>query len=479
MKPPELIQSAYDPETFRRNAHHLVDFLADCLAESVAEDGSQKTIRYTPPDQAKMRVDQLTGERFFEQVWEDSIRLHNPKFMGHQIMPPVPVSALAGFFSDMLNNGMGVYEMGIAGTAIERTVIQQVGKRLGFDEQVDGILTCGGSLANLTAMLAARSNCSPDNDWSQGTESQLALMVSEQSHYCVDRAARIMGWGDSGVIQIPTDRQFRMQTDLLESKFEDAQSRGITPIAVVGSACSTSTGSFDDLEAIGHFCRKHQLWFHVDGAHGAANAFSSKYRHLLNGIEMADSVTLDFHKMLMTPAITSALIFREGHKSYASFSQNADYLWGESESAEWFNLARRTFECTKTMLSLKIYSVIATHGWELLDANVTHLNDLAKQFSKRLSESEDFDVAIEPQTNIVCYRYRGKQTEKRDELNRQIRQRLLETGDFYIVQTVLNDEVWLRSTISNPLTQDRHFDELINQIRQVADEIQHGVSTSS
>ncbi|MDB4777918.1 pyridoxal-dependent decarboxylase [bacterium] len=473
MKIPDSIQSAYDPETFRDQAHQLVDFLADQLADSIADRSDQKTIKYSVPDQAIASAESLPGgNRFFEQVWQDCIRLHNPKFMGHQIMPPLPISAMAGFFSDMLNNGMGVYEMGIAGTAIERTVIKQICQRLGFDPAADGILTCGGSLANLTAMLAARSHCSKDNDWNQGTKKQLALMVSEQSHYCVDRAARIMGWGESGVIKIPSDDQYRMRTELLEPALEKAKSHGITPIAVVGSACSTSTGSFDDLEAIGEFCQNQKLWFHVDGAHGAANAFSAKYKHLVKGIALADSVTLDFHKMLMTPAITSALLFRDGNQSYGSFSQNAEYLWGESDSAEWFNLAKRTFECTKTMLSLKVFSIIATHGWEIFDANVSRLNDLAKTFANKLTHSSDFDVAISPQTNIVCYRYSGGSPECSNQLNSQIRQRLLEQGDFYIVQTVLDETVWLRSAISNPLTEEKHFDQLLDQIRRLAKELQ-------
>lgn len=464
----QTIKSAYDPERFRDQAHRLVDILADRLQESYDPQSAQKTIQYTTPDAALEFASNLTGDRLFEDVWENCIRLHNPKFLGHQIMPPVPVSALAGLFSDVLNNGMGVYEMGIAGTALEHLVVRQVGERLGLGSEVDGIMTCGGSLANLTALLAARNHCSPGKDWTEGTTDQLALMVSAQSHYCVDRAARIMGWGEQGIIKIPVDDQFRMKTELLESHYEQARSKGILPIAVVGSACSTSTGSFDDLAAIGAFCSSRQIWFHVDGAHGAANGLSAKYRHLVQGIELADSVTLDFHKMLMTPAITSALIFRDGKKSYGSFAQKADYLWENSDSTEWFNLARRTFECTKTMLSLKVYSIIATHGWELFDQNVTRLNDLAESFASRIEQAPDFELATRPQTNIVCYRYTAGEGEL-NELNQSIRKQLLDHGDFYVVQTVLNGDVWLRSTISNPLTEEHHFDQLMDAIRGVAD----------
>lgn len=467
------LQSAYDPETFRQQAHQLVDFLADRLSETSDAEGSQKTIQFSSPEDALAKIDSLPGgPALFEHVWQDCIRLHNPRFMGHQIMPPLPIAAMAGFFSDFVNNGMGVYEMGIAGTAIERTVVQQVCQRIGYDHNADGILTCGGSLANLTALLAARSHVSPNRDWTKGTHQRLALMVSEQSHYCVDRAARIMGWGDEGVIKIPSDHRYRMRTDQLQLKLEQARSAGIGPIAVVGSACSTSTGSFDDLQAIGEFCQANDLWFHVDGAHGAANAFSKKYRGLVRGIELADSITLDFHKMLMTPAITSALLFRDGNRSYGSFAQDAEYLWGEADTPEWFNLAKRTFECTKTMLSLKVYSIIATYGWELFDSNVTQLNELAKSFAGKLEEAADFEIAVSPQTNIVCYRFSNAAKSSLDDLNGRIRKRLLEQGNFYIVQTVLNGTVWLRSTISNPLTQDSHFDDLLGSIRQLASEIQ-------
>jgi L-2,4-diaminobutyrate decarboxylase len=468
------IESAYDPEQFRENAHRLVDFLADRLADSLDSKSGQPTIRYTEPDAAVEQLSQLSGERFFEDVWEHCIRLHNPKFMGHQIMPPVPVAAMAGFFSDFLNNGMGVYEMGIAGTALERIVVRQVGQRLGMGESVDGVMTCGGSLANLTAMLAARSHISPDADWNDGTKRKLALMVSDQSHYCVDRAARIMGWGNDGIIKIPTDDRFRMRTDLLSSSLSKAKESGISVIAVVGSACSTSTGSFDDLRAIGKFCTENELWFHVDGAHGAANGLSEKYRHLVSGIELADSVTLDFHKMLMTPAITSALLFRDGNKSYGSFAQQADYLWSESDSAQWFNLAKRTFECTKTMLSLKVASIVAAHGWDLFDENVTRLNDLAATFANILDNADDFELAVEPQTNIVCFRFRPNldlSLPEISDLNRNIRQSLLERGDFYIVQTVLNGQTWLRTTISNPMTNTAHFDQLLAEIRGIGPDL--------
>ena len=277
-------------------------------------------------------------------------------------------------------------------------------------------------------------------------------MVSEEAHYCVDRAVRIMGWGSEGIIKVPTDDQFRMRTELLEKCLLKAQSSDIEVIAVVGSACSTSTGSFDDLEAIADFCEKHHLWFHVDGAHGAPLALSTKHRYLLKGLERADSITMDFHKMLMIPAITTALFFRDSQSSYRTFSQNAHYLWNKNEEEEWHNVAKRSFECTKLMMSVKIYSVLRTYGFDLFEAYLDKVVENGKKFAALIQRTPQMELAIEPSCNIVCFRYVPKDRGRINEINKRIRQAILEEGYFYIVQTTLRGDIWLRSTFSNAFT---------------------------
>ncbi len=416
-----MLNQAYDPEEFRQSGHQIIDFLADELARSLNRDADQ-VLPWTDPQTAFTEVEQWLADseqartdgsfrirELFEKVHSRCIRLHHPNYMGHQINPPLPVAALAGLMSDLLNNGMGVYEMGIAGTAIERFVVQQVARQFGFNSQSDGVLTSGGTLGNLTALLAARSVQAPDDVWQGGHQSPLAIFTSDQAHYCVDRAARIMGLGEEGVVLIPTDDQYRMRTDLLSEHWQQAQSAGRHVIAVVGSACSTATGSFDNLEAIGRFCQQHKVWFHVDGAHGAAAAFSSKYRSCVAGIELADSVTLDFHKLLMTPALATAVVYRNGAHGRQAFPQKAEYLWEENTNPSHqevdCDLARRTFECTKTMTGFKFFSILAAHGNEVFDANVTRLFELASEFADLISGSADFELAIQPQSNIVCFRH--------------------------------------------------------------------------
>ncbi len=464
----DILSRAYDPESFRERGHQLVDDLANHMKEALAGEG--RAFSWKTPEEAlqqwQFNPDTPDEEvnKMLETVLRESIHLHHPNYMGHQISPPVPVGTLAGLLGDFLNNGMGVYEMGIPGTAIEVVVVRALAKQMGFGPEADGILTSGGTLANLTAMLAARSIRAKANVWQDGNTRPMALMVSEEAHYCVDRTARIMGWGEAGIIKIPVNDRFQMRTELLEEYYQNAVAQGIEVIAVVGSACSTSTGSFDDLEAIAAFCARHDLWFHVDGAHGGASVFSQKYRHLVRCIEQADSVVMDFHKMLMTPSVTTALVFKNGAHSYQTFSQKAQYLFQAAEP-EWFNLARRTFECTKLMIGLKAYAIWRTYGTALFDAFVTRMYDLGATFAGLIRNHPNFELAVEPECNIVCFRYLGPgDVEANNARNAQIRQAIVQEGHYYIVQTQLRGQTWLRVTLVNPNTDAAVLKELMVKI---------------
>lgn len=393
--------------------------------------------------------------------------------MGHQVCPPVPVSALSGLLSSILNNGMAIYEMGSGATAIEKIVISTIAKSIGYDENSDGFLTSGGTLANLTALLAARQLMSEKNIWENGVKEKLAVMVSEEAHYCIDKAVQIMGLGLEGVIKIPVNDKFEMDTSLLETHYQKAKKEGLKVMAVVGSAPSTSTGVYDRLTQISAFCKKYGLWFHVDGAHGGAAVFSDKYKFLVKGILEADSIVIDGHKMMMTPAITTALLFKKGNDSYAAFNQKAQYLWGKSADAEWYNVAKRSLECTKSMMSIRFYSIIKTHGIEIFNQYITRQYDLARTFADLIIEHNKFELALEPSSNIVCFRYylEDMKLNELNELNHNIRTRLLEKGEFYIVETNVKEKTYLRTSLMNPFTQLSHLEELLNRICQVTEEI--------
>jgi L-2,4-diaminobutyrate decarboxylase len=461
----KLLKEVYDAENFRKIGHELMDDLADHLKDSLSGK-SEKVIRYNTPDDEKAFWEDFlaNGEasHFFTKVLRHTTHVHHPNYIGHQVCAPAPLAALAGLVSALLNNGMAVYEMGMAPSAIERIITDLLAKKIGFSNDARGILTSGGTLANLTALLAARKARVPHDVWNEGTSEKLAVMVSEEAHYCVDRAAKIMGLGEQGIIKIPVTEDFRINLTLLEASLQAAQNKGLRVFAMVGSAPSTATGIYDDLEALAAFCAKHHLWFHVDGAHGGAAVFSKKYRHTVKGIEKADSVVIDGHKMMLMSTITTALIFNNGAHSHATFSQKADYLLQQSTDEDWYNLAKRTFECTKTMMSLQWYLLVKTYGEEVFEANVTTLYDLGQAFAGHIQKQAELELATNPMSNIVCFRF-WKAHMPEDELNRlnlKIRQELLEEGDFYIVQTRIQGKQYLRTTIMNPFTTMSDLEEL-------------------
>ncbi|RYU93881.1 pyridoxal phosphate-dependent decarboxylase family protein [Emticicia agri] len=463
------LQKAFSSDSFRQQAHTLVDLLADYL-EQVQSGSLETVIPYKDPEENltfwQEDYEQGQGDvtEFFRKTINHSIHLHHPRYMGHQVTPPVPVSALAGMLTGLLNNGMAVYEMGLVSNPLERILSELLAQKIGFDNHANGLLTSGGTLANLTALLAARA--AKTDVWENGNTEHLAVMVSEEAHYCIDRAARIMGMGSEGIIKVPTNERLQIRTNLLEQYYQEATDKGLQVIAIVGSACSTSTGSYDDLEAIAAFAQKHQLWFHADGAHGGAVVFSDRYKHLIKGMNQADSVVIDWHKMLMAPALTTALIFKRGDDAFKTFQQKAQYLWANQHSKDWFNSGKRTFECTKLMMSVKVYAILKAHGEQIFTDNVEYLYDLGKTFATLVKARPNFELALEPESNIVCFRLLHESASL-NELNANIRKRILEEGKFYIVQTTLGDKLYLRVSIMNPLTTETDLVALLDEVERL------------
>jgi len=466
MKSP--LARAFEPEAFRELGHRVVDLLADHLSSALSRKG--RVVNGEGPEVEfafwAQKMQEPSGEafEFLDEFVKRAIHLHHPRYMGHQVCAPAPVAALAGLVSELLNNGMAVYEMGPSATALERWIIERTSDLLGMP-QGSGFLTSGGTLAMTTALLAARAK-QVGGAIESGTEPKWAIMASAEAHYCSARAAHVMGWGRNGFAVVPVDARFKMRVDLLDEVFEQCVLQGRTPVAVVGSACTTSTGSYDDLNAIADFCERRGLWFHVDGAHGAAVAFCSELRERLVGIERADSVVLDFHKLLLTPALATAVVFRDGSQSWSAFEQKAQYLWDASREAEWFNVGRRSFECTKLAMSLKIASIWRVHGEGLFVENLRRVHATAVLFDEILRQDERFETAVRPESNIVCFRVKtiGLDVDAANELQRKIRAAVVSAGEFYIVQTVLKGEVWLRTALMNPFTSESDLRALIEVI---------------
>jgi len=469
----ELLKKVYSSTDFNAKGHLLIDQLSDHLEEAFGEK-KEKTIPWKAPEDSfvfwKNFLKNGSVDDLNQLVLQQSTSIHHPKYVGHQVAPTAPLTILSGMISAVLNNGSAVYEMGMVSNPIERIITELLCSKIGYDRHSGGFLTSGGTLANLTALLAARATILDHDIWNTGNTTQLGILVSEEAHYCIERAAKIMGLGEKGIIKIPSNASFQLDTSLLEEYYTKAIANGITPFAIVASAPCTATGMFDDLEGIGDFAKKNKLWFHADGAHGGAAIFSSAYSHTVKGIHQADSVVIDGHKMMMMPGITTALLFKNQLNSYNTFSQKADYLLDQSIDQDWYNSGKRTFECTKNMMCLHWFALLKTYGEEVFDEFVTCLYDKGKEFAAMVTNTPDLELAVEPMSNIVCFRYvkKGISNLKLDVLNQSIREQMLIDGEFYIVQTRLKGKHYLRVTLMNPFTTTPHLKRLIEVIKQKA-----------
>ncbi len=472
---PETLRSAYDPERFRSEGHALIDQLADYLASVTRGEGP--VLPWVPPEAALARWSESLPEvggpslgELMARVLAGSNHLHHPRYVGHQVTAPLPSSALVHLASALLNNGTAVYEMGPVSAPLERRALAWLAERAGLPPGADGVLTSGGSVGNLTALLAARQAVTGRDVWDEGLAGgkPLAILVSDETHYCVKRAAQILGLGEGGIVSIPVDQRFRLRPEALPEALAAAERSGRQVFAVVASAGSTSTGAFDPLEPVGEFCRAQGLWFHVDGAHGASAVLSPRHAHLAAGIDRADSLVWDAHKMMLLPALVTAVLFRDARHSWEAFSQRADYLLRQQGRGEWWNPAHRTLECTKRMMGLELWAALAVHGTRMFSEYVTRMFDLGRTFAGMLEDADDFELAVAPDCNIVCFRHVPEDFEDLDGHQERVRARLLAEGSFYLVQTRLRGHVYLRVTLINPLTTGADLEALLAAIRRIA-----------
>lgn len=472
----DLLKKAYDAGDFRRAGHTVIELLASQLEQSHDADGFH-TINYQSPESQLNYWTNDFNQAFiespdalFENIIQNSVNLHSPGYLGHQVSVPLPLTVLTSAVMSYMNNGMAIYEMGMAGNAMEKIVIAHLNSKFQLGEDASGIVTSGGTLGNLTALLAARASVT--GVWENGASDseQLAIMVSAEAHFSIDRAARIMGLGKKGIIKVPVNDKFQMQTEALETSYKNAIAGGLKVFCVIGCSCATSTGAYDNLQAIADFAKRNKIWFHVDGAHGAPAIFSETHKHLLKGINHADSIVVDFHKMMMAPSLSTAVLFKGQRHASRTFSQEALYLYQDEQEYEWFNSGKHTFECTKPATVLHTYAIMRHYGDELYRQNIDRLFGVAAEFASLIKSTGEFELACEPQSNIVCFRYsHGEQTAR---LNRQVLQHLTTEGKFYIVSTSVKGEFYLRTSIMNPFTTIENLQMLLDKIREVAYSLQ-------
>lgn len=402
--------------------------------------------------------------------------LHHPHYVGHQVPAPVPLAGLFDLVGSVTNQVMAIYEMGPWATAVEHAVVGAVGERLGFTPgRFAGLVTSGGTLANLTGLLTAR-NVILDKSWSAGLGARKpapVLVAHADAHYSVTRSAGILGIGTDHIVSAALDSRRRMDPNRLDETLRDLRTRGVPIIAVSGAACATPIGAFDPIPEVVDVCRRHDVWLHMDAAHGGALAFSSRYRHLLTGIEQADTVVCDAHKMMFMPALCAMLFYRSPAHRLAAFHQEAPYLFDPlaPELAE-YDSGVANLECTKRAAAFGVWGIWSLLGEQIFADMVDVTIDTAREFYELLVEAADFETLHEPQCNIVAFRYlpaelREAGATELDTFQLRLRRRVIESGEYYLVQSKIDGRPVLRTTIMNPLTTPDDLRGLMACLRRV------------
>ena len=490
----ERIRRAYDPELLRTAGTRLAQELSRHLAAVQAAEG--RVLNWAPPDENIARAVHLADgavesndpadvvARFGQLVQEMLARghnLHDPRYVGHQVPPPIPLAGLFDAVGSVTNQVMAVYEMGPWATAVEMAMVGKLAHYLGWKAgDYAGFVTHGASLANLNALLVAR-NVALEGCWENGlagtSAQQPVLVVQADTHYSIARSAGILGLGTKQVVKVSLDERRRMNVSELDSTLASLRAQGQPIIAVVACACSTPIGAFDPLNEIADVCAKHQVWLHVDAAHGGSALISDKHRHLVAGLERADSLVWDAHKMLFVPALCAFLFFKQKRHSYLAFQQNAPYLFDPTAPglAE-YDLGLRTVECTKRAAAFGLWGAWSLFGPQLFADLIDVTFDLGRILFEKLQAAPDFEPLHRPQCNIVAFRHvplelRDATPVELGDFQRRLRRRIIESGEFYLVATHLNGTDALRVTLVNPLTTAAHLDQLLETLRRVGREL--------
>ena len=412
--------------------------------------------------------------RLKRDVIPDSNALLHPMYMGHQVSAPLPAAIWSESLISALNQSVAVWEMSPVATVIETRVMRWMCDLAGYGPGSGGTFTSGGTEATFTALLAARAMAVPDA-WQHGLGHNPPVIVcGEHAHYAVGRAAGELGLGMSRVIVIPS-RAHRMDVEALRDRLASLHAQGERVMAVVATAGTTATGSFDDLEAIGALCEERGIWLHVDGAHGASALLSPAHRHRLRGIEKARSIAWDPHKMMLLPLAAGMVLVREERDLEAAFSQRAPYLFHGAEGERSWDQGRRSFLCSRRADVLKLWVALQRYGADGIGSLYDDLCETTRALREAIRDNPSFEAVHEPECNILCFRYLGLEapsqqgsSQAMDALNAALRDRYNRSGKGWITTTVLDGRRVLRVTVMNPRTRPEHVRRMLDGLAEEA-----------
>ncbi|MGW2509394.1 pyridoxal phosphate-dependent decarboxylase family protein [Streptomyces scopuliridis] len=453
-------------ERYRRSVTEGVERVADRLA-TTRGPFTGITPEALAPVVSAVDLDRPLGDASaaldeLERVYlRDAVYFHHPRYLAHLNCPVVIPAVLGETVLSAVNSSLDTWDQSAGGTLIERRLIDWTAGRIGLGASADGVFTSGGTQSNLQALLLAREEAKAD------TPTKLRVFASECSHFSVQKSATLLGLGPDAVVSIPCDRDKRMRTVALAAELERCRAEGLIPMAVVATAGTTDFGSIDPLPEIAALCAQYGTWLHVDAAYGCGLLASTTRRSLLDGIEHADSVTVDYHKSFFQPVSSSAVLVRDGatlrHATY-----HADYLNPRRTVEERIpNQVDKSLQTTRRFDALKLWMTLRVMGADGIGQLFDEVCELATEGWRLLAADPRYDVVVEPRLSTLVFRYvpaRITSPSAIDRANLHARKALFASGEAVVAGTSVGGRQYLKFTLLNPETSIRDITAVLDLI---------------
>ncbi|MEI7340272.1 aspartate aminotransferase family protein [Pectobacterium brasiliense] len=404
---------------------------------------------------------QVAIERAIEYFLKDSLSVHHPQCVAHLHCPSLVVSQAAEVLINATNQSMDSWDQSPSATIIEMKLIEWLRTQVGYQSGDAGVFTSGGTQSNLMGLMLARDaffarqGHSIQQDGLVGNLKKIKVFCSENAHFSVQKNMALLGLGYQCVTLVKTDRFARMDLNDLAEKVAQAKANGEQILAIVATAGTTDAGAIDPLRAIATLAAEHQIWVHVDAAWGGALLLSEKYRDYLDGIELVDSITLDFHKQFFQTISCGAFLLKEA-RHYELMRYQAAYLNSEFDEAQGVpNLVSKSLQTTRRFDALKLWMGLEALGQQQYAAIIDHGVTLAQQVAQYVDEHASLELVMQPQLASVLFRFRPQQLATADDatialLNQRIGDALLESGRANVGVTEFNGVTCLKLTLLNP-----------------------------
>ena len=397
-------------------------------------------------------------------------RVQNGRFFGYVLGSGEPVAALADLLASVLNQNVTAWRSGPAAVTIEQTVVGWLAEAIGCP-QFRGHLTGGGSSANLMGLAMAREAVAPSNE--TRSSACAAIYASQETHMSIPKSVALLGIGRDNLRLIPTNAAYGMIPEELEACILRDKKAGKTPVAVVVSAGTVSTGSIDPLRAITEIARRHGAWLHVDGAYGALAAIA--HREKFDGLELADSISLDPHKWLYQPLDCGCLLYRSSEAAQKAFAHTGEYARSLSQDpVEGFCFFEESMELSRRFRALKLWLSLRYHGMSAFRESIANDIKHAHRLAGMIEREPKLELLAPVELSAVCFRNRGSGPMTEDELNRfnaAVLKSVVQRGRVYLSNAMLRGKFALRACIVNHRTRESDLESVISEVLAVAEEV--------